>query len=578
MKRFLLGVLAGMIIAGVSAVVLFFATLKFAGRTPSTPDKFMLVVRLAGDLPEVSATALPFPWREEKTPLTIAELYRVLPGAAGDARVAGVLLLPSGSTAGWGKADEIREGVAALRAAKKPVYAWLQTPNLREYYMAAGATKVFVAPEDFADVKGLRLEAAYFKGTLDKIGVQFEVEHAGRYKDAGDVFTRTSMTPETRESLNAVLDGLYQRIVAGLAQSRGKSPEQMRALLDQGPFLAPKAKELGLVDDLLYERQARETLAEAAGVRVTEVIDARRYLESGAGGGARGAKRVALLVAQGDILRFSNDSLLGEDQAITPSAMGRLVRRVGDDASIAGVILRVDSPGGDALASDEILYALRGLSKKKPLVISMSDTAASGGYYIAMTGDPVIAYHGTITGSIGVVFGKVNVKGLYEKLGISAEILKRGANADIDSALMPMTPEARRKIREGVDFVYEGFLKRVAEGRKKPVAEIAPVAEGRVWLGSDALARGLVDELGGLTAAVNKVKEKAGIPAKERVALVVYPEKRTLFQQLMQREEEASSETPVSIKRQLLKEAGPGVAPWLAGGYLRSLPVRLEFR
>jgi protease IV len=577
MKRFLLGVLAGIIIAGVSMVVLFFATLKLADRTPSVPDQFALIVRLSGSIPEVSATSLPFPGLEAQTPLTVLEIHRILHGAARDPKVKGVLLLPSGAAAGWGKTDEIRDGIAAVRAAKKPVYVWLQTPGMREYYLASGADKVFVAPEDYLDVKGLRLEATYFKGTLDKIGVRMEVEHAGRYKDAGDAFTRTSMTPETRESLNALLDGLYARAVQAMAEGRGKTADEMRALIDQGPFLAPKAKEAGLVDDLLYERQAREALTEAAGVGVSDVITARRYLGSGAGA-ARRAKRVAVLVAQGDILRFSSDGLLGDDQAITPAAMSRLIRRISETDSIAGVILRVDSPGGDALASDEILNSLRTLSKKKPMVISMSDAAASGGYYIAMTGDPVIAYHGTITGSIGVIYGKANIQGLYDKLGISAEILKRGANADIDSAITPLSPEARRKMREGVDFVYEGFLKRVAEGRNKPVEEIAPVAEGRVWLGVDAQARGLVDELGGLTAAVNKLREKAGIAADEPVALVAYPERRSLFQQLMQREEEVASGFPVSARKIMLREAGPGLAPWLAGGILRSLPYRLEIR
>lgn len=578
MKKFLLGVLAGIIIAGVSVIVLFFATLKLADRTPGVPGKFALAVRLSGSMPEVSSTSLPFPGLESQTPLTVLELYRILHGAARDERVRGVLLLPSGASAGWGKTEEIREGIAALRTAKKPVYVWLQTPNMREYYLAAGADKVFVAPEDYVDAKGLRLEATYFKGTLDKVGVRMDVEHAGRYKDAGDIFTRTSMTPETRESLNALLDGLYARIVSGIAEGRGKTPDEIRALIDQGPFLAPKAKEAGLVDDLLYERQAREALTEAAGVGANDILSARRYLADGAGGGARRSKRIAVLVAQGDILRVSSDGLFTEDQAITPATMTRLIRRIGEDASISGVILRVDSPGGDALASDEILNGLKSLSKKKPMVISMSDAAASGGYYIAMTGDPVIAYPGTITGSIGVVFGKVNVQGLYDKLGISAEILKRGSNADIDSAILPMTPEARRKIREGVDFIYEGFLKRVAEGRNKPVEQIAPVAEGRVWLGMHARERGLVDELGGFTAAVNKLREKAGIGAAETVSLIVYPERRSLFQQLMQRDEEAVSDLPFTAKQLLLRDAGPGVAPWLTGGYLRSMPFRLEFR
>lgn len=575
MKRFLLGVLAGVVIAGVSAVVLFFASLKLADRTPSVPDRFVLVIRLQGAMPEVNSTALPFPGLEGQTPLTVVELYRVLRNAAQDSRVAGVFLVPAGAQAGWGKMQELREGIAAVRAAKKPVYAWLQSPGMRDYYLAAGADKVFAGPEDLIDVKGLSLEATYFKGSLDKLGVRVEIEHAGRYKDAGDTFTRTSMSPETRESLDALLDGIYSRILSALAEGRGKKLEEVRSIVDQGPFVAPKAQEAGLLDGLMYEREARQALTEAAGVEKDAVVTARRYL----GALPRGqGKRVAVLVAQGDILRVSGGGFLAEEQAITPRAMSRMIRSIREDNSISGVILRVDSPGGDAVASDEILSELKALSSKKPLVISMSDVAASGGYYIAMTGDPVLAYPDTVTGSIGVIYGKVNIQGLYDKLGISTEILKRGANADIDSALRPLTPDSRRKLREGVEFIYDGFLKRVAEGRKRPVEEIAPVAEGRVWLGSDARERGLVDDLGGLTLAVEKIREKAGLGADQAVRLVVFPERKSLFQQLMQREEDAVESTPFSAGQALLKEAGPGIAPWLAGGMLKSMPFRLEIR
>lgn len=575
MKRFLLGVLAGVVIAGVSVVVLFFASLKLADRTPSVPDRFVLVVRLQGAMPEVSSTSLPFPGLEGQMPLTVVELYRVLRNAAQDSRVAGVFLVPAGAQAGWGKMQELREGIAAVRAAKKPVYAWLQSPGMRDYYLAAGADKVFAGPEDLIDVKGLSLEATYFKGSLDKLGVRVEIEHAGRYKDAGDTFTRTGMSPETRESLDALLDGIYGRILSAVAEGRGKKLEEVRSIVDQGPYVAPKAQEAGLLDGLMYEREARESLAEAAGVGKDAVVTARRYL----GALPRGkGKRVAVLVAQGDILRVSSGGFLAEEQAITPRAMGRMIRAIREDNGITGVILRVDSPGGDAVASDEILSELKALSSKKPLVISMSDVAASGGYYIAMTGDPVLAYPDTVTGSIGVIYGKVNIQGLYDKLGISTEILKRGANADIDSAVKPLTPDSRRKLREGVEFIYDGFLKRVAEGRKRPVEEIAPVAEGRVWLGADARERGLVDDLGGLTLAVDKIREKAGLGSDEAVRLVVFPERKSLFQQLMQKDEDTVESAPFSAGRALLKEAGPGIAPWLAGGMLKSMPFRLEIR
>ncbi len=289
----------------------------------------------------------------------------------------------------------------------------------------------------------------------------------------------------------------------------------------------------------------------------------------------RGHPSIALLTAQGDILRSAPGGLFSEDQAITPAGIARQIRSISDNASIRGVILRVDSPGGDAIASDEILAELKQLARKKPLVISMSDVAASGGYYISMTGDSVVAYPGTITGSIGVVYGKVNLEGLYSKLGISTEILKRGRFADIDSGARALSPEGRTKLRESLQFIYDGFLKRVGEGRKRPPAEIEPVAQGRVWLGTQAKENGLIDETGTLDTAISLLRKKAKLGGDETaVDLDVYPRQKSWIEVLMARDMEASA--PSEIKT-LVTALGPGFAPWLQGGMLRVMPFRLVF-
>lgn len=577
MKRFLLGVVAGVIIAAVACVVLLFASMKFASRPPSIADKTCLVLRLEGPLPETAPPSFPLPAFEDRAPLTVLEVHRALKSAARDPRVKGVVLQPRGLGAGWAKIEELRAGIAEVRKAGKPVYAWLESPGMREYYLATAADRVYISPEDVLNVKGLRLEAMYFKGTLDKIGVEVEIEHAGKYKDAGDVFSRTSMTPETRESLNSILDDLYPRLMSGIGAGRKKSPEQVRALIDEGPFLAPKALETGLVDELTYQRSVSEKLARQTETQVEDFTGVRRYLEAGAWSPKGPRRKVAVLIAQGDILRTGSSGGFGEEEIITPATISRYARRIADDNSIAGVVVRVDSPGGDAIASDEILQELKRLSERKPLVFSMSDLAASGGYYIAMTGDPVVAQPGTLTGSIGVVFGKVNLKGLYGKLGVSVETLKRGRFADIDSSAGPMTPEGRVKLREGIDFIYKGFVRKVADGRKRKVEEIEPLAEGRVWLGSQAKDRGLVDQLGGIDAALEILREKAKLGKDTVLALEVYPPKRSLFEQLFTRGEEIAAPAPDGV-RLLLKQAGPGVAPFLAGGMLRVAPYRLEFR
>lgn len=575
MKKFLLGVLAGVILAGVAGVVIFFASIKAIGKKPPLPDAACLVLDLQGPLPEVSTVEAPLPALEHQSPLTVPEIWLALDRAARDSRIKGVLLKPRGVMAGWAKLEEIRTGVLKVKKAGKPVYAWLIGPGMREYYLATAADQIFVSPEDVLDVKGLRIEASYYKGSLDKLGIEMEVEHVGKYKDAGDIFSRTSMTPETREVLNSILDTTFARITNTMGEGRKMPAEKFRALVDEGPFLAPVAKEKGLVDGLLFAQAAEEKLREAAKLSGKNWVGLRTYL-SHPGPPAKNPRRFALLVAQGDILRFSGDDLFGEDQVIAPGNMRRVVKQITDDPGIRGVILRVDSPGGDAIASDEILYEIRELAKKKPLVVSMSDVAASGGYYISMTGDPVVAYPGTITGSIGVVYGKPNLKGLYDKLGISREILTRGRFADIDSLSKPLTPEARQKLRESLEFIYKGFLKRVSEGRKRPVQELEPLAQGRVWLGSQARDNKLIDETGGLDRAIAVLRGKAGLKAEEDVQLVVYPRRRSFFEQLFGTRDDVLGISDVPAAERLLSRIGPGVLPWLQGGTMRVLPYRVE--
>jgi protease-4 len=255
--------------------------------------------------------------------------------------------------------------------------------------------------------------------------------------------------------------------------------------------------------------------------------------------------------------------------------MVRTLRRVADDASIKGVILRIDSPGGDAIASDDILHAVKSLSAKKPLVISMSDLAASGGYFIAMSGDPVLAYSNTLTGSIGVFYGRINLRGLYDKIGLKKEILTRGRFARIDSDYGPLTGEERAKLRAEIEAFYRGFVERVASGRKRKYEEVAPLAEGRVWLGAQAKDNGLVDELGGLDRAVELIKQRAKIDAKERVTLVTYPPRRTLFELLMNR----SSDDEAAIESVIRSYVGRlPFRALLDGGMLRLMPYAIEVK
>jgi protease-4 len=283
--------------------------------------------------------------------------------------------------------------------------------------------------------------------------------------------------------------------------------------------------------------------------------------------GLGGKSRIALLVAQGDIVRGSPNDNGADESDLTSYGFDKLVRSVRNDSSIKGVVLRIDSPGGEVVASDEMWRELNLLGKKKPMVISMSDVAASGGYYIAMTGDPIVAYPQTETGSIGVVFGKPDLHGLYDKLGITKDAVERGKHADIESDYTSLTPEERAMLRSGIDESYRDFVGKVAAARHRKFDDIEPLAQGRVWLGSQAKSNGLVDELGGLDTAIALVKAKAKIPASEQVNVVVYPGRRSILDMLLHRS------TDDALESKLAQVFGP--APfhaWMKGGMLRVMP------
>ncbi len=415
---------------------------------------------------------------------------------------------------------------------------------------------------------------AYYKNTLDKVGVKMEIESAGKYKDAGDMLSRTNSTPESREVINSILDGVYAGVIAAVAEGRKMEPEQVRALIDQGPFLAGKAKAARLIDETYYEDQFLGDLTRKLGQKELKKASLRAY--ASAVNDAAGGAPVALIAGVGSIGRGGSGGM-NEDSAILSEDFVKLLRQAADDDSLKGAIVRIDSPGGDAVASDDILREMKLLSKKKPLVISMSDVAASGGYYVAATGDPIIAYPNTITGSIGVVYGKPNVAGLYDKLGISREFYQRGKNAALDSIDGPMTPEARAKLREGIDSVYEGFVQRVAEARRTTPDKIRPVAEGRAWLGSQAKDAGLVDRLGGMDSAIAALRERAELGTDEKIKLIPYPPRRNLLTKLFSQPTEVALEAQLARVQREFGVKLPHLSV-LQGGYLRLMPFSIDLR
>jgi protease IV len=575
MKKFALGFVIGLLFAGLVGLIIGVASMR--DRPPTVADGSTLVLHLEGEFPEQPQVTLPIPFLEDQQPMTMVETWHLLHKAAVDSRIKALVLEPRDLEVGWAKLEELRGSIIAFKKTGKPVYAYLRGAGTKEYYVATAADRVFMAPEDELDVKGLRAELMFVKGTLDKLGVDMEFEHVGKYKDAPDMFTRTTPTPETLEVENEILDQYFGDIVNVIAEGRKKQPEAIKTAIDDGPFVGKSALDSGLVDALVFEDEMYGQLKDAAKLESIKKVGERDYSKVEVAGDVNlntaGKTKIAFIVGQGEITRGGTNDTVGND-GITASGLVKLMRQVENDSSIKGVILRIDSPGGDGIASDDILHEAKLLSAKKPMIISMSDLAASGGYFIAMTGDPVVAYPNTLTGSIGVFFGKVDLKGLFDKVGLTTYTLKRGRFADIDTSTAPLNDEQRAKLRREIETFYKGFVERVAAGRKKPYDTVEPLAQGRVWLGARAKLNGLVDELGGLDRAVEMVRDRAKISSSEKIVLVTYPPKRSVWDVLFNKTDETSQME--SLVRPVI-----GKLPLRAlahGGILRLMPFTITVK
>ena len=572
MAKFLIGLITGVALVFLAIGLFVLLLLRFQSKPPDIADNSVLVLRLQGDIPEKPPLELPAIFGQGGGGLTIANVWMGLRKAAADSRIKAVVLEPEDLSIGWARLEELRADVEQFRKSGKPVFAYLRAPGTREYYVALAADHIYLGPAEPLMLKGLRAESMSFKNTLDKIGVSVEVEHAGKYKDFGDMFTRADMSPETREVLNSVVDDLYGNLVARIAAARKKSPEEVRAIIDSGPFTATQALKAGLVDELRFEDEVWTAISFPLGGAPKKVSIGAYASVPAASVGLQGKSRIALVVGEGDIVRGDSGDNGSGETTLTSYGFDKVLSRVANDSTIKGAIVRIDSPGGEVTASDEIWRQMNLLSKKKPTVISMSDMAASGGYYMAMTGDPIVAYAGTLTGSIGVVYGKPNLHGLYDKLGITKNSILRGKHADIDSDYTPLSQEERVILRQGIDESYHDFVSKVATARHRGFDDIEQLAQGRVWLGSQAVSRGLVDQLGGLDAAMDLVKKKAGIPAGERVTVEMYPEPTSILDMLLKR----SSLESLLEARLAGVFGGMPFHAWMKGGFLRLMPYWVD--
>jgi protease-4 len=470
--------------------------------------------------------------------------------AAQDARVKALVLQIDSPALGRARADEIRAAIARVRAAGKPVAAHLIGGSPETYGIALGCDSIAMPPAAMLEITGVRAEMMFFKSMLDRLGVKAEILQVGEFKGAGEPLTRDSMSPQLRAQYEAFIGDLFELLVARVAEGRKLPVDKVRELIDVGVYTPDQARAAGLIDAVAYEDEVIDAVAKRARLEAPKVV--RDYAErkmdddfSGLGGlvklvemlsgqkqdrPAGKGKRIAIVHLTGEIREGKGkDDLLGGAAAGSETVI-KAVREAARDEAVAAIVLRIDSPGGSALASDLIWREVK--QAGKPVVASLSDIAASGGYYIAVAADRIVAAPGTLTGSIGVVGGKVAVGPGLEKAGIHTDVVSKGRNAGWLSMNEPFTDSERDAFLATMKDVYRLFTTKVAAGRKLDVEKVATLAEGRVFTGRMAKEAGLVDRLGTLDDAIDEARKLAGIPADETIDRVLLPEPRGLFEDL----------------------------------------------
>ncbi len=488
----------------------------------------VLRIELSGELAEgvaegFGAGAL---FRRGPAPLDLLTLLATLRTAREDSALGLVLLDVHGLRAGWSRIQSVRRALLDLRAAGKRVWAYLADAGMHEYYLASAADRVVLAPAATFDATGIASEVVFLKGALDKLGIEAQVTRVGRFKSAGEPLTRTSMSVEHRAMLDELFDDLYAQLVADVATARRLDDALVRRAFEEGPLLADEALGRGLVDAVAYPDEVDEQLADLFGDPAP--IELARYQKRRALAvrrAALGAPAIGLLTVSGPIGTGSRLPLGRGSQASDWRAFKRELAALAGDRHLAAIVVRVDSPGGSGLASDLMWREIVQARQRKPVVISMGDVAASGGYYLAAAADHVTAEGATLTGSIGVLAGKPVLRGLYDRLGITKELVVRG-NAARHSDYVALDDAELARLRNEAEAFYTTFVGKVADGRRLSRAAVESVAEGRVWSGRQALQHGLVDGLGGLEAAFQEVKRRLGVDAESRLAVERRPKAR----------------------------------------------------
>jgi protease-4 len=543
-------------------IVTFLGYSIFAGwlywefsRVPEVRQDSVLVLNIEGlieDRPSVDPTSERLIGAAAKTPRQIINNIRK---AAKDPRIIGILLKFGGYEMTRTTAFDIQQELVTFKESGKKVFAFMRNSGLRTYLLASAADKIYMPMSGTTFLMGLRIEIPFFKKMFDTIGVTPEFIAIGRYKTAPQIFTMDHISDEYREIMDNFLDALYASFTMSIAEARDVPEDQIVTWIDDGIYSARDALNAGMIDELVYESQLDKMLQQELGLveenhivendRETQLhkITSVQYtrVKVNVPNLHNNGEKIALIYAKGSIFSGTSDA---SSSGIGSESMTKLLSKLKEQEEIKGIILRVNSGGGGAMAADIIRHAIHDIKQKKPVIVSMAEAAASGGYMISAPADSIVAHPTTLTGSIGIFGGKFSLESLFDVIGIRIETLQRGENAGMFSLSEPWTASEKERLRENIQQGYDHFVAVVAEGRAMTTETVETIAQGRVWTGERALELGLVDRLGGIETAIELIKEKLEIPADEDIQLVEFPKPTSLFKQLLRQIRQFSLKTP----------------------------------
>ncbi|QDU93347.1 signal peptide peptidase SppA [Lignipirellula cremea] len=527
-------------------------------------------IKIHGAMPESAGSAGIFGELEQNLNQLVSRLDR----AAKDDAIKAVVLRLRSPAVGRGKIEEIRGAIQRIRQAGKRVVAEIEQGDKNDYLIASACDEIVMPESGMLMLPGVRAEITFYKGLLEKLGVEADMMQVGDFKGAAEPMTRTSMSPQFRKQFESVIDDYYDQLIDTIAADRELSRAKVVDVIDIGLLTAPAAKKAGLIDEVAYADTLEARLAKSLDAAEVELV--ARYgkkevdsdfsgmlgmvklfellLGDSKGNNASSKKKIAVVYAVGAITSGGSASSLFGSTTMGSDTIVKALQQAEKDKTVAAVVLRVDSPGGSALASDLIWRQIEQM--EKPVIASMGDTAASGGYYISMGCDKIFAEEGTLTGSVGVVGGKVALGGLYDKLGLNTEVISRGKNSGLLSSDSMFSDSERKVFHDMMKETYQQFVAKAAAGRGLEFAAMEKLAGGRVWSGRQAQKNGLVDYVGTLRDALKYAKKSAGIPEDEKAEIMELPKPKTLFEELFEGDSGPLSET--AARR--VKSAVPGAA------------------